>query len=284
MITPVLLLLRPKQWIKNLLVLAPLFFAGKFTEIAAWQQGLLAMLAFIAVSSVVYIINDLRDVEEDRLHPVKKLRPLAAGSVTPLRAGLLAALTSAAALFFLSQLPLACAVLLCVYLISNVLYTLVLKRHALLDVFFIASCYVMRVLMGCYALAVTVSPWIILATFFLALFIAFSKRYHEVGIESYAASKPNLANYNHALLDRLVNVSGCAALITYAIYTAEIAKHTGRVEIVYTTAFVAFGLFRYLQAVYVQGRGGEPETLLLTDRWQQVNLSLWLATTLWLMF
>jgi decaprenyl-phosphate phosphoribosyltransferase len=282
--TPVLSLLRPRQWIKNLLVLAPLFFAGKFMDAQAWQLGLLAVLSFVAVSSVVYIINDLRDVAEDRLHPVKKLRPLATGKVTSLQAGLLASLMSAVALFVVLQLPPACAAMLVIYVLSNVFYTFLLKRHALLDVFFIASCYVMRVLMGCYALGVTVSPWIILSTFFLALFIAFGKRYHEVGIETYAASKPNLVNYNRALLDRLVNVSGCAALITYAIYTVEIAKHTGRVEIVYTTGFVAFGLFRYLQAIYVYNKGGEPEALLLTDRWQQVNLALWLTATLWLMF
>ncbi len=281
---PIITVLRPRQWIKNLLVLAPLFFAGRFAEMTAWHAALLAMLTFIAASSLVYIINDLRDIAEDRLHPVKKLRPLAAGTVTTLQAWLMAALLVALLVALLLRLPAPCALVVIVYLGSNLLYTMLLKRHALLDVFYIASCYVMRVLMGCYALAVTVSPWIILATFFLALFIAFAKRYHEVGIESYAASKPNLASYNRALLDRLVNVSGCAALITYAIYTAEVAKLTGRVEIVYTTAFVAFGLFRYLQAVYVYSKGGEPETLLLTDRWQQINLVLWLAATLWLMF
>lgn len=282
--TSIFLLLRPKQWIKNLLVLAPLFFAGKFTDALSWQVSLLAALCFLLVSALVYVVNDLRDAQEDRLHPVKKNRPIAAGKVSPMQAMMIAVLLAASALFLVFLLPLACALLVGVYGASNVLYTYILKRHALLDVFFIASCYVMRVLMGCYALAVTVSPWIILATFFLALFIAFGKRYHEVGIETYAASKPNLAQYNRALLDRLVNISGAAALLTYAIYTAEIAKQIGHVEIVYTTGFVAFGLFRYLQAIYVQGKGGEPETLLLTDRWQQINLALWLATTLWLMF
>ncbi|MFW0777985.1 MAG: UbiA prenyltransferase family protein [Rickettsiales bacterium] len=284
MMPATLRLLRPKQWIKNLFVFAPLFFAGQFKDAGAWQLTIYAALCFLFVSCVVYVCNDIKDIEEDRLHPVKCKRPLAAGEILSFQAILLACILAAAAMFVATLLPPACAVVAVIYVLLNLLYTFVLKRFALIDVFFIATCYVLRVLMGCYALGVIISPWIILTTFLLALFLGFGKRYHEMGFEEYVRKKPNLQHYNRQLLDRLVNISSGAALITYAIYTAEVAEKTGKVELVYTIAFVAFGLFRYLQAIYVYDQGGEPETVILKDKLQLLNIALWLAVTLWIMF
>jgi decaprenyl-phosphate phosphoribosyltransferase len=277
-------LLRPKQWIKNCFVFAGLLFAGKFTELAAWEATAVAALAFLLASCSVYTVNDICDVTEDSGHPSKKNRPLASGEVTVFQASLLACLTAAASLFLLTRLPGGCAAVVAIYIVLNVVYTLALKRFAIIDVFFIAFCYVLRVLMGCYAIAVTVSPWIILATFLLALFLGFGKRYHEMGFEEYAKSKPNLQHYNRELLDKLVVISGGAALLTYAIYAAEVAQRIGKVNIIYTVAFVAFGLFRYLQSIYVYRQGGEPETIILRDTWQLANLALWLVTTLAILF
>lgn len=282
--SPWIRLLRPKQWIKNAFVFAPLFFAGKFHSLADWRLTATAALCFFSTACVVYIVNDIRDVEEDKNHPVKKLRPLAAGEIKLLQAVLLACAFVAAALFFMTLLPIACALVALLYLATNVLYTLYLKRLAIIDIFFIAFCYVLRVLMGCYALDVVISPWIIIATFLLALFLGFSKRYHEMGFEDYARSKANLQHYNRELLDRLVVITACAALMTYTIYAAEIAAKIGKVEMVYTVGFVAFGLMRYLQSVYVYKQGGEPETVILRDKWQLINLALWLLVTMWIMF
>lgn len=282
--SPWIRLLRPKQWIKNAFVLAPLLFSHQFTYVESWKLSLWAVLCFFCVACVVYIANDIKDIEEDRLHPVKRLRPLAAGEITQLSAVLLACAFAASSLFFMTLLPYGCALIAIVYVLLNVFYTYHLKRFAIVDIFFIASCYVLRVLMGCYALDVTVSPWIILTTFLLALFLGFGKRYHEIGLSEYAQSKSNLQHYNRALLDRLITISGGGALITYAIYTAEISTRLGAVNMVYTVAFVAFGLFRYLQSIYVYGQGGEPETIILRDRWQLVNLVLWLAVTMWILF
>ena len=273
-------LLRPKQWIKNAFVFAPLFFAHKFGDIGAWYTTIVAAMCFLSISCLVYIGNDLSDVSEDRRHPTKKLRPMAAGTVSVLEALLLMGCFTAIMLFTLFILPGACAKVAVVYIVLNIAYTFYLKRIAIVDVFFIASCYVLRVLMGCYALDVTVSPWIILTTFLLALFLGFGKRYHELGIEDYVKYKPNLQDYSRSFLDRLVTICGCATLITYAIYTAEIARQSGRVEIVYTAAFVAFGLFRYLQSIYVSGEGGEPEIVILKDKMQLANMALWLVVTL----
>jgi decaprenyl-phosphate phosphoribosyltransferase len=277
-------LLRPKQWIKNAFVFAPLFFSGKFTDAGSWGYTILAVLCFLCISCVVYISNDIRDIEEDKLHPSKKYRPLATGELQVFPAILVACLFAAITVYISALLPSACSVVACIYVTLNLIYTYHLKRIALVDIFFIAFCYVLRVLMGCYALQVTVSPWIILTTFLLALFLGFGKRYHEMGFEQYVAIKPNLKNYNRALLDRLVSISGCAALITYAIYAAEIANRTGKVEMTYTVAFVAFGLFRYLQAIYVFNQGGEPEMVILKDKLQLANIALWLLVTMWILF
>lgn len=278
---PFLRLLRPRQWIKNAFVFAPLFFAHQFTSINAWYLTVFAALCFVCVSCIVYIANDISDVEEDRLHPVKCLRPLAAGEATLFQAALLASFFAGMGLFFLTALPIACTEIAMIYLLANICYTFYLKRIAIIDIFFIASCYVLRVLMGCYALSVVISPWIILTTFFLALFLGFSKRYHEMGYEDYARRKPNLQGYSRSLLDRLVAVAGGSTLITYAIYTAEMSRMTGNIGIVYTVGFVAFGLFRYLQSVYVFNEGGEPENVILKDRLQLANAAMWLLVTLY---
>lgn len=282
--TPWIRLLRPKQWIKNAFVFTPLFFSHQFESPVSWQLTVLAALCFLCVSCVVYICNDIRDMEEDRLHPVKRQRPLAKGDIALVQAALLACLLAAGAMFLAMLLPPSCALVICIYVGLNIAYTLYLKHIAIVDIFLIASFYVLRVLMGCYALNVVVSPWIVLTTFLLALFLGFGKRYHEMGFEHYALAKPNLRQYNRNLLDRLVAISGAAALITYAIYTAEVANHTGRVELVYTVAFVAFGLMRYLQSIYVYNQGGEPETIILKDKFQLVNIALWFAVTMWILF
>jgi 4-hydroxybenzoate polyprenyltransferase len=281
---PWIRLLRPQQWVKNAFVFAPLFFAHRLLDVESWKLSGLAALGFLSLSCVVYIVNDVCDAGEDRLHPVKKNRPLAAGKISAIAALLLAVALAAVAAALLSRLPSACVVVGLVYIALNLGYTLWLKQVAIVDVFFLSSYYVLRVLMGCYALQVTISPWIILTTFLLALFLGFGKRYHELGFEEYAKKKRNLQHYNRNLLDRLMTICAGAALITYAIYTADIARTTGKVELTYTTAFVAFGLFRYLQSIYVYHQGGEPESIIFKDKLQLANVAAWLAVTMWILF
>ena len=281
--SPYLKLLRPKQWIKNAFVFAPLFFAHQSGVWSSWITTITAALSFLCISCVVYVCNDLCDITEDRHHPTKRLRPLAASHISITTAQIMAACFAVLAFGVTYTLPVQCIYIIGIYLGLNIGYTLLLKHIAIIDVFFIAFCYVLRVLMGCYALNVIISPWIILTTFLLALFLGFGKRYHELGVEGYAQNKPNLQHYNRAFLDRLVTICGCATLITYAIYTAEISHLTGHVEIVYTVAFVGFGLFRYLQSIYVYGEGGEPESIIIKDKLQLANIGLWLITTLWIL-
>lgn len=276
-------LLRPRQWTKNVFVLAPVVFAHEYLNPAAWGLALSAALGFLLLSGVVYIFNDLMDREEDRLHPVKKLRPLASGEVSPAQACMLAGVLFLATIGIVTRLPAQVSAVLMVYAIGNIAYTLILKHIALLDVLVLASFYVMRVLAGCYVIEVVISPWIVLTTFLLAMFLAFGKRYHELSIEGYAANKSNLQHYSRDLLDRLVTICGAAALLTYAIYAAEISRVSGELGMVYTVAFVAFGLFRYLQMLLVFKQGGEPEMLLLKDPLMIANMVGWLVTCLWAM-
>lgn len=274
--------LRVAQWIKNGFVIAPIFFSLRYMQAEAWVLTLTAALAFCFASSFVYIINDIRDREEDSYHPVKANRPIASRAMSvpvALALALGCLLVSGGALHYLPQY---CSVVILGYILLNILYTLWLKHHALLDVFFIAGCFVLRVLMGCYALNVTVSPWIVTTTFMLALFIGFGKRYSELGIEGYADKKQNLQHYSRELLDKLIIICAASALVCYAIYTTEMARQQHSHGLVYTVGFVAFGLFRYLQVIYVYGKGGEPEQVILRDKWQWVNILAWLATTLWI--
>ena len=277
-------LLRPKQWIKNGFVFAPLFFANEFGSQQAWYATLLAALAFLLLSCSVYVANDLKDVREDRVHPIKRKRPLAAGEISENTAIWLVIACIGLASGVLSLLPLSCSIVAAIYIWLNLAYTMWLKHIAILDVFFIALCYVLRVFMGGVALAVPISSWIVLTTFLLALFLGFGKRYHELSIPKYAHGKPNLRHYSRELLDRLIVICGGAALMTYAIYTTEIARQTGKTEVVYTVVFVAFGLFRYLQSILVYKQGGEPESVIFNDKVQLANIALWLLVTVGIMF
>lgn len=280
MLTDWLRLMRPRQWIKNGFVFAPLLFSMQFIHAEPWRPALLAALCFTLASGAVYIINDMHDAARDRLHPVKRLRPLAAGRVPLAGAAALCLGLLGASASMVQFLPPTCAVVLGLYLFANLGYTYYFKRVAVIDVVVLASFYVLRVLMGGYAIDVQISPWIILTTFLLALFLGFGKRYHESGIAGYEESKPSLRHYSRELLDKLVVISGGGALITYAIYAAEADRTHGTLAVTYTTVFVAYGLFRYLQRLYVFREGGEPEQVLLKDPMISGTLVLWLMVTL----
>lgn len=277
-------LMRPKQWVKNLFVLAPLFFSFQFFYPESWVPAVIAVCCFIQLSAAVYIINDWKDREEDRAHPRKKLRPLAAGTIPVKKALATAAflLLFAYAAAFLT-LPLRCLGIMTGYLLLQCLYSFYLKRQAIADVLVIALGFVLRVLMGAAAIAVPVSPWIILTTYLLALFLGFGKRYHELTVQGYDRRRASLRGYNRPLLDRMISISCGTVLLSYALYTVETARELDRTELVYTVAFVIFGLFRYLQTIYVHKGSGEPELALLKDKVFLVNGLAWFVTTLFVL-
>ncbi len=278
-------ILRPRQWAKNAFVFAPYVFALRFNDPATLRNAAIATLCFIAVSGAVYIFNDFMDLATDQLHPMKKFRPLAAGKISGKRAGALMVALLLAGYFLVSFLPKSCFVIILIYLVFNIAYSKGLKNYAIIDVLIIAMGFVFRVLMGGYAIGAEVSAWIILATLLLALFLAFGKRYAEINGEgaSSESARRSFNSYNKELLGKLITVSCAAALICYGIYAADAAARTGRQEFVYTTIFVVFGLFRYMQIIFVNGSGEEPEKILFRDRPLAINLVLWLIFSVFIL-
>lgn len=280
-VRPYLLLMRPRQWVKSFFVIAPIFFALKFDSAEAWWLILIATAAFLSASCMVYIFNDLRDIEEDQKHPVKSLRPLAAGMVDIQPAVLLGIVLFGLAVFLCLFLPEECFSVILVYLLLNIAYTLYFRQQAMVDVVVLACFYILRVLMGCAALGVAASPWIILATFFLALTIGFAKRYHELTVSGYAAIKPNLQGYSPSLIHAMLNICVASSLMTYAIYVTDKETAIGSDMLVYSIILVAAGLFRFLQLVLHGGEGGEPERVIIGDARLRIIGMLWFIYTIW---
>jgi 4-hydroxybenzoate polyprenyltransferase len=283
--------LRPAQWIKNGVVPAAYVFAWRDPSQSAHVQGwlplaaeVLAVACFCLASSAVYLVNDVRDAEADRAHPVKRLRPIAAGLVAPRAALAAAAGLALAALAAAQALPRAFALVLGGYLLMQLVYTFGLKRISYVDVFVIATGFVLRAVAGATALSVRISPWLLLCTFLLALFLALCKRRHEKLLleEEGASHREALAGYDRALLDMQIGITSAATLVCYAIYTlsAETVQRFGTSRLGLTIPFVVFGLFRYLELVYRHDEGGRPEKVMLTDKVLIATVACYAATAL----
>ncbi|BDG09660.1 decaprenyl-phosphate phosphoribosyltransferase [Anaeromyxobacter paludicola] len=280
--------LRPRQWTKNLALLAPLLFAQRAGDPAAASRALLGFLAFCLAASAVYLGNDLADREADRLHPEKRLRPLASGAISARAAavtGVALALLALALGFFLPARFLACVA---GYFALQLAYNAGLKRLVIVDVFAIAAGFVLRVVAGAEAIDVPISNWLYLCTLLLALFLALAKRRAELSLLSADAARHRaiLAEYSVPLVDQLVGVTSASAILAYALYTtaADTVQKFGTDRLKFTVPLVIFGLFRYLYLVARRGEGGHPERVLLHDRPTQVNLVLYVATVAWALY
>jgi len=267
--------LRPNQWTKNIVVLAAFFFAlGDRTlviPLSSFFPVLLACLCFCFASSGIYIINDLRDIEADRFHPIKKFRAIAAGRVSlPLIMALsiLLLATSLGVAFWISR-PF--ALILSLYIGLQFIYTFWLKQIALVDIFIIALGFVLRAAGGGLAMPapIPISPWLLVCAFLLALFLALCKRRHEkLLLEDGAGThRANLEFYDTKLMDQLIAIVSATTIVSYSIYTlsTETAHKFGTTLLAITIPFVMFGIFRYLDLVYRKDGGGRPEKTLLTD-------------------
>jgi 4-hydroxybenzoate polyprenyltransferase len=278
-IRPFLQSLRPTQWAKNVFVLAPLVFGGLLLDAQVALRAVLALIAFCCASSAVYLINDLRDREEDRRHPLKRLRPLAAGTLkVPVAilgiAGLLAVVAALSV-----RLGPRFAMVLAAYVILNVLYTLWFKHMVILDVMWIGISFVLRVEAGAQATGIQVSSWLFLCTTFLALFLAFSKRRHEITLLSHEASgqRPVLDHYSPAFLDQMINVVTASAVVSYALYSVapETVQKYHTQGLVFTIPLVLYGIFRYLYLMYQRPGERNPTEAILRDVPFLINILLW---------
>ncbi len=262
--------LRPRQWTKNLIVFAGVIFGPRLDDPGAVASAIVAFFVFCLLSGVVYLINDVRDREGDRLHPIKRLRPIAAGELLPAQAIAAAAIIAAIALSIAFRLSLSFGAVACIYVVVLGLYSTSLKHMVILDVLTIAFGFVLRAWAGAEAVDVVVSHWLLLLALLLALFIGFGKRRAELVTLAGDASdhRRSLAEYSPYLLDQMINVVAACTLVAYALYTIDdqtVAKFQTD-HLLWTFPFPLYGMLRYLYLVHQREGGGDPSELLLTDR------------------
>ena len=268
--------MRPAQWLKNGIVFAGLVFGGKLVDPAAVASATLAALSFCLLSSGFYLINDVRDRDADRLHPVKRLRPVAAGELAPRTAAVLGALLILFAIAASALLSWSLMYVFLAYAGLMAAYNLGLKEIAIIDVFAISGGFVLRAVGGAIIVDVSISPWLLVCTMLLALLIGFGKRRHElVVLDNASGHRRNLSVYNQAMLDQSVAVTAAGTLIAYAVYTFESESAQYHHRMMLTIPFVAYGVFRYLFLLYLGRQGGAPEAMLLTDRPLVATVAAW---------
>ena len=266
---------------KNAFVLAPLLFSKNLFIPDLLGRALLAFGLYCLASSSVYLFNDIVDIEHDRLHPQKRLRPMASGRVS-LRLGTFAAAALAAvAATGALELGWPFTLTLLTYWAINLAYTLRLKHEVFLDVFAVSSGFVIRVVGGGLTIGVEISHWLLICTTLLALYLGFSKRRHELGVLGRQAGNHRavLRNYSPAFLDMMISIVTACTLMSYALYTVseETVSKFGTRGLLMTSPFVLYGIFRYLFLVYHRSEGGDPTQDLLSDKPSMVNLCLWVA-------
>ncbi|HEX9657326.1 MAG TPA: decaprenyl-phosphate phosphoribosyltransferase [Bacteroidota bacterium] len=282
-------LLRPKHWVKNLFVFAPLVFARELFDGNAIALSLRAFGAFCLTASVVYIFNDIADIEADRAHPKKKNRPLAAGAIQKSHAFFSAAILIGIVFFLTYGLTWQFKAILASYFIMNLAYSFKLKEVVLLDVLVIATGFMMRVLGGAYAIDVYVSTWLILCTLFLSLFLGFAKRRSEIVTHSSRgeiSQRKVLSLYKVEYLDQMLTLAAAGAVISYALYT--VAPRTieifGTEKMIYTTVFVVYGVLRYMYLIHMTDSTENPTGAVLSDPGTIINVGLWILSCVFLIY
>ncbi len=286
-------LLRVEQWVKNLFVILPLFFAGKLMDADLFIQSLFAFFIFSFSASFVYIINDYNDIESDRKHPEKKNRPLAAGTISKKTAiGLLVLLAAVAmGLMYLAKETFGVniwkfSVIIAFYVLMNLAYTFKLKHVAIIDVVIIAIGFVLRVLAGGYITGIAISQWAILLTFVLALVLAIGKRRGElINAQISGKTRRALDGYNVQFADIALSISVTLAIISYLMYTvqSDVQERFGS-KIFYTFIFVVFALLRYLQQTLVYNKTESPTKIIYRDRYIQFTILIWMISFLLLIY
>ncbi|OHB63081.1 MAG: hypothetical protein A2Y76_05030 [Planctomycetes bacterium RBG_13_60_9] len=266
----ILVSMRPKQWLKNGFLFATLLFSKNIFDPTKTAISLVALAVFCLASGAVYLLNDLVDMEQDRNHPRKRLRPLASGALDPLTARCAFAIVLAASLLagYLINVPF--LLIVSAYLAVQIAYCTFVKEIIILDVFSIASGFFLRVAAGSAAIRVPMSKWLLICTIFVSLFLALAKRRHELLLLGDGAGhhRKVLEEYNVLFLDQMVSIATAGTIVSYALYTLseETITKFGTTQLWFTVPLVLYGISRYLYKVYKQGDGGQPEEILWKDR------------------
>ena len=278
-ITSLIISLRPKHWIKNLFIFAPLLFSKHILDASSVVKATFGFMIFCMVASAIYLYNDIKDREEDRKHPLKQLRPIASGQLTISASISVAIVLGICGLIFAFLLNRSFFCIVGGYIILQILYNYILKHTVILDVFCVAAGFFARVIAGAFAINVEISYWLIICTILLSLFIALAKRRHEQVLlgENAGDHRKILSEYTPYLLDQMIGVVTATTLISYILYTVspDTVVKFGTHGLLGTFPFVLYGIFRYLYLIHQKQLGGNPETLFLTDRPLLVNTILW---------
>lgn len=287
MLTGLIKTMRPKQWTKNVFVFAALVFDKKLIEWPFLARTIAGFVLLCMISGIVYIINDLVDMEKDRQHPKKQMRPIASGKLgtrSAIAAAILIPLISLPLSFLLSP---GFGAILTLYLVVQIAYSLLLKNIVIIDVMIIASGFLLRVAAGVPLVeAERFSPWLYVCMMLGSLLVGFGKRRYELLLlkENANSHRQSLEEYNLQLLDHAITIVTASTLLAYALYTFSAEGLPDDRSMMLTIPFVLYAVFRYLYLIHVKGRGGEPEDIILSDRPFQVAILLWGASVVFILY
>jgi 4-hydroxybenzoate polyprenyltransferase len=274
-------LLRVRQWIKNPLIYIALIFTNNLFNAPLFLKVTVGFFLLCFAASSIYIINDIRDAKEDKHHPEKKSRPIASGAISPVFAGVISGLLMVFALAGSFLISRGFFYLLLFYTVMNLLYTLKLKHVVILDLFIVAAGYVIRAAAGAVLINVAISPWLLICTSLLALFVIMAKRRYEMTMLSDASKhRKILEEYSVPFIDEMISVVTASTLIAYSLYTFTSETASRHQYLMLTVPFVMYGIFRYLYLIHKKNLGGNPELIFLRDVPTIINIALWLATNI----
>jgi len=280
--------MRPLQWTKNLFIYAGLIFSEHVFDMPLLGTTSLAFAIFCLLTGGIYIVNDVVDIPADSLHPAKKTRPIASGRIprgTAIIAGILCLAIALVCSFALSR---EFGLVALIYALLMLLYSLFLKEMVILDVLIISTGFILRVVAGAVLIGVTISSWLLICTIFLSLFLALGKRRYELALVQPGAEglRPVLHHYSRSFLDQLIAVTAASTLLSYALYTVSesTVEKFGSQNLEFTIPFVVYGVFRYLYLIYVRMEGGNPGRDLFMDRALLVDVILWVAVVLAILY
>jgi 4-hydroxybenzoate polyprenyltransferase len=284
---PLIKLLRPHHWTKNLFVFTGILFSHNWENASLWLDVIMAALAFSLTSSAVYVINDIADREQDRLHPEKCRRPIASGVVGLNTARVVGAVVMLLGLGLAYLVSIEALGIIVIYLLMNLAYSAGLKHVAILDVFIIALGFMLRILAGTIGVGIPPSQWLLLCGFMITLFLGFAKRSSEMmALEDAGVDhRKSLEDYNMSLLDLMLGITGAATIMTYSLYTMSdttVAVH-GTSQLIYTVPFVTYGIFRYILLLHRHGQGTDPSSDLFKDPQMLITGIGWAVVTFLLM-
>jgi decaprenyl-phosphate phosphoribosyltransferase len=280
-------LLRPHQYTKNIFIFLPLFFAVRITDVDLLLHAVLSFVLFSLLASAVYILNDLKDIEEDRAHPTKSLRPLASRAVSTSSAKILMFILASISLGSALLIQWELAFILSIYLLINVGYSLGLKHVAILDLFIIATGFLLRIFAGSVSTGVELTMWIILITFLLAVFLGLAKRRDDVLLANGGLkTRKNINGYNLEFVNAAMIIMASVVIVSYIFYTIspEIQQKFQSKFLYLTVFFVIMGIMRYMQITFVENNSGNPTSILLKDRFLQASILAWIVAFVFIIY